>query len=40
MSAIKNILKKYRAGDEVTVTYYRYQERQTKTTKMTFDERR
>lgn len=40
MSAIKNILKKYRAGDEVTVTYYRYQERQMKTTKMTFDERR
>ena len=40
MSAIKNILKKYQAGDEVTVTYYRYQERQTKTAKMTFDERR
>lgn len=40
MGAIKNILKQYQAGDEVTVTYYRYQEKQTKTTKMIFDERR
>lgn len=40
MGDIKSILKKYQAGDEVTVTYFRYQERETKTTKLIFDERR
>jgi serine protease Do len=38
MSAIKNILKEHRAGDEITVTYYRYRDRQTYSTKLTLDE--
>ncbi|NLA26202.1 MAG: PDZ domain-containing protein [Firmicutes bacterium] len=40
MSAIKNVLKQHQAGDKVTVTFYRYDERQTRSTKLIFDERR
>ncbi len=40
MSSIKSILKQHRAGDELTVTYYRYRDRQTGSTKLVLDESR
>ena len=40
MSAIKNVLKQHQAGDEVTVTFYRFDERQTRSTKLIFDEQK
>ncbi len=39
-NTIKDILKKHKAGDEITVTYFRYKEREKKTAKLILDERR
>jgi len=40
MSALKKILKQHRAGDEITITYYRYQDGQTRSIKLVLDESR
>lgn len=40
MSAINSFLKQRRAGDEIMITYYRYRDRQTKSTKLILDESR
>ncbi|NLA47596.1 MAG: hypothetical protein GX866_08680 [Firmicutes bacterium] len=40
LSSISSILKQYHAGDEVTVTFYRYGDGETKSTKLTFAENR
>jgi len=40
MSALKELLKQYRAGDQITVTYFRYRDRQSRTTRLVLDESR
>ncbi|MFY9384145.1 MAG: trypsin-like peptidase domain-containing protein [Dethiobacteria bacterium] len=40
MSALKKILKQHQAGDEITITYYHYQDGQSRTIKLVLDESR
>jgi serine protease Do len=40
MSALKNILKQHRAGDEITINYYRYKDGESRSIKLVLDESR